>query len=118
MAKRLPHKAAHPECPHNARTWGDCDKAEQEARGRCASLVRDGEGECRNWGTDPHADRWWCGQHIASILLAEDKARREAARKARLDSDIDVHMAWTAEHPSVWDVRPVGWKPGDNSPRT
>jgi len=85
-------------------------RALHEELGRCVALTEK-ETECRNWAIDRVNDRGYCGQHVASILLREDSARREATRKAEVDHRIETFMAWSALHPSTWDRMPAGWQP-------
>lgn len=109
---RAPHKKAHAECPNGATTWGDCEKAEKEARGRCVAMTEAGN-ECSNWAIDEYEDRGYCGQHYESAVNRALKRRKEEVRQAALRVGIEEHQAFTREHPSVWCSRPAGWRPGD-----
>lgn len=83
-----------------------CDKARRIAIGQCASML-DENRECPHWGIDKVNDKPYCGQHLNSVFLAADQARRDAARKAEIDGRIDQFLLWTGEHPSVWDRMPA-----------
>lgn len=91
-------------------SWGACDKAARVAIGQCVSMIAE-DRQCGNWGIDKVNDRPYCGQHLNSVFLAADAARREAARKEDIDQRVDTYMAWVALHPSVNDPMPKGWQP-------
>lgn len=99
---RPQHRKAHDPCPYAASNWAECDYRAKEARGRCASLT-DAETPCKNWATDDYDGLGYCGSHFASRVNAAVKAKKEAARMAEVNARIDAYMAWTKEHPSVWD---------------
>ena len=82
-----------------------CEKGRRIAIGQCSSML-DEDRQCPNWGVDRVEDRPYCGQHIASVYLAADKASREARRKAEMNARADAAIAWHAGHPSIWDVMP------------
>lgn len=115
MAARKPHKQAHDPCPHGATTWGACEKAEKEARGRCTAVTEAGD-DCKNWAADLFEERGYCGNHYASAVNRALKQRKMEAHQAALRVGIEEHQAFTREHPSVWCVRPAGWRPGDQVP--
>lgn len=73
--------------------------------GLCSAMIEEDK-PCPHWGIGRVNDRAYCGAHIRSVYLAEDRVRREIARKAEIDGRIDAYMAWTAEHPSVLDRMP------------
>lgn len=104
------HAAVHTPCPNGVASWGACDKAARVALGQCISMIEE-DRQCANWGIDKVSDRPYCGQHLHSVFLAADAARREAVRKADINSRIDAYMAWVALHPSVNDPMPKGWQP-------
>ena len=79
-----------------------CEKARRIAIGQCVSMIDEGH-QCGHWGIDRVDDRAYCGQHLNSVYLAADNARREAARKEAMSRRIDEALAWHASHPSVWD---------------
>lgn len=92
-------------CPHL--TKKACDQARKEALGKCVAMTGDREPEpCRNWAVDRYDGRGFCGQHYASAVNRGIRAAREAAKRAELDARIDAFIAWTKDHPSVWDAMP------------
>ncbi|HET7070137.1 MAG TPA: hypothetical protein VFI40_04890 [Nocardioides sp.] len=69
-----------------------CDDARHAALGRCVELTEKMT-SCRNWAVDRVNDRPMCGQHLASVVLAEDKAQRERGRRDRINRSIDAYLA-------------------------
>jgi hypothetical protein len=102
MARRG-HKG-HPDCEFTSKAA--CDKAIRVAIGQCSSMISE-EKQCPNWGVDRVEDRAYCGQHIRTVYLAADNARRDAIRRDAMNSRIDRSLAWHREHPSVWDLMPA-----------
>ena len=98
----MAHKS-HPICDHNSKAA--CDKARRVAIGPCASMIAEDK-PCPHWGIDKVNDKPYCGQHMNSVFLAADQARRDAARKAEIDARIDQFLLWTSAHPSVWEAMP------------
>ena len=85
-----------------------CDLARKVALGPCSEMI-EAKGEpypCAHWAVERVGERGYCGQHIASVIRAEDDRVRAAKKRAELDGRIDTYMGWRAEHPSVWDKRP------------
>jgi hypothetical protein len=87
-----------------------CERARREALGPCVELTGSGE-SCSHLGIERVEERSYCGQHLNSVLLEADRSRRAAQRKAELDERIDRFMAWSSNHPSVWDRPPKDWQP-------
>lgn len=108
----MAHKG-HPKCDYSS--IAACERARQELLGRCRALTKDA-GECGKWATD---EAGYCAQHFEAVRNAELRADRAAVRKAKLDAGIERFLAWTKDHPSVWDVMPlhtsVGSLPLQNS---
>lgn len=104
------HNQVHDPCPNGATSWGACGLATRIAIGQCVSML-DEDRQCDHWGVDRVEGKAYCGQHINSVYLAADKARRDAEQAAEIAARVDAFMAWTALHPSVWDRMPIGWTP-------
>lgn len=101
-ARRPLHKAVHAPCPNGATSWDACDKAAQEARGRCSALTKEAE-ECSNWSIDEHDGRGYCGQHYASAVQRELDRERKEVKRVELDDRITAYLAWRETHPGVWE---------------
>lgn len=95
----MSHKG-HPDCIHD--TKKACEQARREAMGHCVELTGAGD-ECTNWAIEQVAGRGYCGQHLSSVLLKEDRDRRIARKRAELDGRITAYLHWRVEHPSIWD---------------
>jgi hypothetical protein len=101
----MSHKG-HPDCPHP--TKAACERARRIELGQCQETTGDREPTpCRHWAVEIIGDRRVCGQHARSVAIRVDIERRRAAKRADLDRRLDEYVAWTAEHPSVWDQRGV-----------
>ena len=84
-------------------TKAACARARQEELGHCTHLTQDAN-ECSHWAVDRGNDgKGYCNQHLASIVLADFKARRAAARKQSMDAAAERFIEKTRLHPSVWD---------------
>lgn len=104
----MAHKG-HPGCPFTSKA--KCEAARREAIGHCIAML-DENRQCPNWGTDTVDGRAYCGQHIRTVYLAANDAKRRAVAKAELDRMIDEALEWRRRHPSVWDPLPdVPWTP-------
>jgi len=82
-----------------------CDLARKVALGQCSEMI-EAKGEphpCPHWAIEKVAERGYCGQHVGSVIRAEDDRTRQAARRAEMDARIDAYIGWRAKHPSVWD---------------
>jgi hypothetical protein len=76
--------------------------------GQCTEMIGD-KGEpypCKNWAIDRIEGRGYCGQHIGAVARSADERARRRERQSALDKRIDIYLAWTADHPSVWDQMP------------
>jgi len=93
----------HPDCEYTS--IRACNEAARERLGHCVEMTGAGE-ECTNWAIDLANDRGYCGQHLSSVLLREDRERRAVRKKAELDDRIAEFLAWRDEHPSVHDRIP------------
>ncbi len=82
-----------------------CDLARKVAMGQCDEMI-EAKGEpypCKNWAIEKVGERGYCGQHIASVIRAEDDRQRQNKRRTEMDARIDDYMAWRQRNPSVWD---------------
>lgn len=96
---RLPHPKGHPNCPF--KNWAACDRAQQMRFGQCRVMVGDREpSPCTRWAVN---DNGLCGQHYASELERERRAKRAAVISAAMAERIEAYLSWTAKHPSVHD---------------
>lgn len=87
------------------KTKAQLKRERQEALGKCRALIdKKGEpGECKNWATDENG---YCGVHFASEM---NRMTAEAVRllaRQDLEERIEKYIAWTEEHPHVWDKMP------------
>jgi hypothetical protein len=82
-----------------------CDTASRLSLGQCSEMIeaKSGPYPCKNWAVEKVTGRGYCGQHIASVIRAEDDKQRKAKRRAEMDARIDEYTAWRSTHPSVWD---------------
>jgi hypothetical protein len=88
-------------CEHS--TKKACDLARKIALGQCSEMI-EAKGEpypCAHWAVEKVGERGYCGQHIASVIRAEDERQRKTRLRAELDGRIDDYMAWRKAHPSV-----------------
>jgi uncharacterized protein (UPF0212 family) len=69
-----------------------CEKARRIAIGQCVSMVAE-DRQCIFWGIDKVDDRPYCGQHLNSVYLAADEARRNLARRTEINGRIDTYIA-------------------------
>lgn len=99
---RSPHRKAHDPCPWGATSWGACEQAQKEARGRCRAMT-ERETECTNWSVEEYEGKGYCGQHYGSIVNRGIERARAERERAALDARIDSYMEWKKDHPSVWD---------------
>ena len=77
--------------------------------GQCSEMI-DSKSEpypCTNWAIDKVKGRGYCGQHIASVVRADDERRRSEKARYELDKRIDLYLAWREEHPSIHDRMPI-----------
>ena len=96
---------AHAGVPCEHPTKKACELARRAAMGQCTEMI-DSKSDpypCKNWAIDRIEGRGYCGQHIAAVARAADDRRRSQERRAQLDRNIDIYIAWRFEHPSVWD---------------
>lgn len=115
MAARRPaHKVAHPpgSCPNDAFNWTDCDRLGQKP---CSAMLDARPEECSRKAVAEFEGKGYCGVHYASRVNGEIESKRIAIRRAELDQRITEHLAWIAEHPSVWD-RKVDGGGGESHP--
>jgi hypothetical protein len=108
-ARRPAHKVGHAVCPYGATSWAQCDDLARDAYGRCSALTAKAE-ECEKYAV-PEAElngRRYCNQHATAIAIQAAEFARQSKLKVDLDRRITSHLAWIAEHPSVWDNRSDG----------
>ena len=99
----MPHKN-HLDCIYSSKAA--CDRARQEAMGRCQAMTGDREpSPCDNWAIDEIDGQKVCGQHANALAQRVDRERRLRAKREDLERRIDAHLAWVREHPHVWDAR-------------
>lgn len=103
----MAHKG-HAVCEHSSKAA--CEKARRVALGQCSAML-DESRQCDHWGTDRVEERAYCGQHLRSVVMAADNARRTATARDAMNERIDRALAWHATHPSVWDPLPADWSP-------
>lgn len=96
----------HSVCVHTSKAA--CDKAQRVAMGQCASMIAE-DRQCANWGLGRVENRPYCGQHLNSVYLAADEARRTATYHEAMNARIDRALLWHREHPSIHDRMPEGW---------
>lgn len=109
---RPQHRTVHKPCPNGKTNWADCDAAVAHQFGKCIAFVGDKTPEpCSRWAFDA---KGYCGQHYISMTEAARKAERIAIAQQELSYRIDAYIAYTAEHPSIWDSPrpPRGVAPG------
>jgi len=81
-----------------------CDLARKVALGQCSEMIGKSEPHpCPNWAIEKVGERGYCGQHVASVVRAEDDRQRKIKVRAEMDNRISAYMAWRVDHPSVWD---------------
>jgi hypothetical protein len=110
---RPQHKAVHRPCPYGKTNWQDCDTAHDHRFGQCRAMVADKKGphQCSRWAG---GDEGLCGQHLVAEIEASIRSKHIAIAEAELSYRIDAYIAYTAEHPSIWDSPspPRGVAPG------
>jgi hypothetical protein len=94
----------HPVCEHTSKAA--CERARRVAIGQCSSMIDEAR-QCPHWGVDTVDGKGYCGQHVNSVYLAADRAKRDVARKAEMDGRIDRALQWHALHPSIHDPMPL-----------
>jgi len=82
-----------------------CALARKALLGQCSEMIeaKAGPYPCTHWAVEKVGERGYCGQHIASVIRAEDDRQRNEKRRAELDGRIDTYIDWRTTHPSVWD---------------
>lgn len=94
--RRPAHKIAHAECPFGATDWATCEKAQKVAMGQCVALTEK-ETQCTNWAVGRVNDRPHCGQHYASVMEKDRRARIAAERAETLNRTIDAYLALSGQ---------------------
>lgn len=95
----------HPDCPYP--TKKACMDAQKAALGPCSAFVGEREPHpCGKWAVVVVGDQPLCGLHANAAALRLDQRGRELRRRAEINTRIDRYLAWTADHPSVWDRMP------------
>lgn len=89
----MAHKG-HPKCEFTSKAA--CESARREAMGRCSAMTEKMT-DCTNWGVDHVNGKAYCGQHLASMALREDEARRQRERTAALDASVAAYLAATGQ---------------------
>ena len=98
---RPQHKTVHRPCPNGKTNWADCDEAVAHQFGKCVAFVGDRTPEpCSRWAFDA---KGYCGQHYVSMTEAARRKEAIAIAQQALEYRIDAYIAYTREHPSVWD---------------
>lgn len=47
----------------------------------------------------------YCGMHAEGVIKQNRERRERDERMTRINQSIDEYIAWTKDHPSVWDSR-------------
>jgi len=100
------HLHAGKPCKHP--TKAACEAERRAARVRCEGLLQEERGnreprQCVRLVDPPER---YCSQHFVAAETERRETAKETARREDLDRRIADYMAWTADHPSVWDRRP------------
>lgn len=99
----MAHKG-HPRCPHTSKAA--CEKARRTALGPCKALVGDKDPQpCNHLAVDEDG---YCGTHLDVLVRKLEGTwmeRRLAEKRAELDRRITEFLAFSADHPSVWDTK-------------
>lgn len=100
----MAHKG-HPKCVYTSKAA--CSLAEHEKLGRCTELTQAKEPTaCGKWAGSLVMGRGVCDQHAEKLLNDARTIEKRREAQAILENRLDDYIAWTTEHPSVWDARP------------